>query len=367
MVFERIVVASAAVFVLVQLWLLRQAMDGLAQSCRSWEQDYSNPQVRQVFDRDAARTRLHSTLWAERHLCLLQRLTTVFPLLGVVITAGSVMFTQGAMSQHARADSSVGGSGHLLDAFVGTLFYGVMFGAALAIVNHAVLHVVTQRVHSTIARTDRLFPDWIPREPVARIDELVVKLGTAVVAHDQRIAHTLEGLGRTVDGLEKSMEDAAGTLLGAGKMIDNAASSLRTHIEGLATAAQPISAELKRSIEQAAQSLQHVGDSVKISSIALERATAQFGGSPNTIKAASDAMHNAAERFNEDGRAFHKSVDEVAESCRRLAAKLPEDIGVTLQAITEALRRAEEQFSRTAQASGKKLDTRRWFHRLLGR
>lgn len=140
-----------------QYWMYRQSCAAMAYRCDMWDRSCASG-ARRAQTRESAITDLERSLAMTPESGSLRRLGVVAPLLGVTLTAGSVLLSSGTSGALFTALQGLNGASEsggvsVVSAIV-PLFWGVCIGAALAIFNQVLVSIAHRK-------EDHLFHDAI--------------------------------------------------------------------------------------------------------------------------------------------------------------------------------------------------------------
>ena len=192
--------------------------------CESWLSEAQQGSYRRQ-TRGAALAELERGLMLAPGSIMLRRLGVMAPLLGVVLTAGSIALGQ-STSRLVGIQSDGLSVGVILQS-VSPLLAGVTVGALLAIVNQ-VLMIFLHRAEDQMLRevTELLEPGWF-RDTDDRMDLLTDQIQSAGQALDQVVRRLADISSSTIDAVGR-LGEAVGTAAG---QLSEVTQQLRTVVE----------------------------------------------------------------------------------------------------------------------------------------
>lgn len=285
-------------------------------------------------DRDPARARLLGTLWAQPHLALLQRLTIMFPLLGVVITAGSLV-----LFPLAPTDPVAVGAGPT-SALRVELFFGVLFGAALALINQLFVLRTVSALHAAMARADELFPDWVQHAPAVKIDEVVARLAAAVTDYERRVQKLLQTFDSIAASTDAKLGGAADRLESASHRVDVATVSLGSASEQLRDGLESFVKDLAASSQLVRTSLESVGERLSGCLASFSESLAAFREMPRDFTKATGELRTSITAIGDEAHLLQQAFGQMTGALSAINAsgieKLAPALGKAAEGIAEA-------------------------------
>ena len=269
-------------------------------------------------------------------------------MLGVVITAGSFILLRG--QPHALPQAANGAQGIGTDMFRVELFYGVLFGAVLGLVNHVFVLGCTNALHAVLAGADDAYPDWIEKEPAARIDDLVAHLKTAVIAYDRDLGDAFSRLVKGTATVQQNIEEATKRMQAAGKSIDVAAVALTKELGKLSGELGAFASGLHTAVDTTATRMDQASKSIAAATQGFGQASGEFANMPQSITHASQTLHAAIEQLSRDSAQLHSATERSTQAIGRIADEVPEAILARTRGVTSAMQTAEQELA-TASAA----------------
>ena len=157
---------------------------------------------------------------------LLRRLGTIAPLLGVTLTAGSVLWGGGlGLSNADNPSLGGGGEGSFILGTVGPLFWGVFIGAFLAIVNQVLVSIAHREEARILGEAEaRMQAKWF-RDTEERLDAIVSGMERGgVVLNDasEAIVQMLTLARKSMEGMAEACNEAATDLKSLSMQLEGA-------------------------------------------------------------------------------------------------------------------------------------------------
>lgn len=292
----------------IQLVLRAHILRAFDKQFADWKTTYADPTRRRAIDRMAARAQLSGALWGDTRLSLLQRLTIMFPLIGVVATGGSLIYI-------VQTSSLTAGT---IDTAVirPDVFYGVMFGALLALANHVVVLSVTHHVHRVLQAAEREYPDWIDREPAARVEELITQLKTSVMGYDKQLRTAAQSLTDSTTVVMQRIGDVSERLQGASKGFGLAASSLATQVEKLSTDVGSFNAGLQTIVQRSASNWSAIEKTVTTAASAMEKASRDLEGAPIHLRDTVEHLRSSCQQVNDEVHKLRGAASQASDAVK---------------------------------------------------
>jgi chromosome segregation ATPase len=305
MIYFAAVLTIACVF--VEWRVYRRAQQDLEAAIREWHRramafGFSSE------SRDVASQHLESAIHASQGYALLRRITGLAPLFGVIFTGIALSIT----SMSAEDDpSAIGGLGVLVA--LRPVFWGVVLGAALAIVNQ-LLVVRFESAHCTRVR-DAV--DGVPADRFASIRDV---LGTFPEELKQILA-ALSSSQQTVYEFQRKTTEEMGLIL----------TRVSGAVHELADSATKSGEKLRESaashFDQVKVTTKEFGKTIGQMSEIVEKSNAHVGG---VLSAASDQLADAQ-------RALAKSMQDIQVEAARAVGRLEKQSEVLQRGTEEAL------------------------------
>ena len=235
----------------------------------------------------------------------------MFPLLGVVLTGGSFVLLW--TSTPGTAPTNTG-----MPSVRPEIFYGVIFGAAMALLNHVFVLSATRCLNNTLLSADQEFSDWIDREPTVRIDELVTQLKQSVVEYDELMRSATRSLTESTVSAIQSFGEIAVRVQGATKGFDVASGGLVTQIDRLSTEIGTFATGLQIITQRSATNMETAERSFVSSADAIKLASQRLESAPAALKEGADQLRAACLTARADADTFHVATSQATESVKRI-------------------------------------------------
>jgi|GEM_PF-5602458 len=327
-----------------QAWLTKAACESFNAVLSKWNDTFRPLERRRGVDRDAARKHLLSQLWAVWQHGVLQRLTIIFPLLGVTITAASLANLKlEAVPATATGTAADGLSFIRLD-----LFLGVLCGAALALANQVFVMVATRRLHQAVARADELYPEWFQEAPSARLDALVDAISAVTSGLSDRVTGALSAFEKGFTAIASSLDGAAAKLDAAGQKVDVATVSLSNAAEKLSQTLDPVRDQLAGAATDVRANLNTANLSLASQVTAFAETLAAFKDTPRGFVKASGELRATVASLKEDAEGLQAVTAQMAESVRMISGQGPAGLGTVVQQAAERLKVASDGWNESA-------------------
>lgn len=315
---------------------------------------------------------------------LLRRLGVIAPLLGVTLTAGSVLLPGGGL-QNLGADSSSGAGavavdGALLLAVV-PLFSGVCAGALLAILNQVLVSLAFRREESLfIAATEPVRTSHF-RDTEDRLDAIVAKMGeggSRLTEASNTIGGML-GIARdAMQGMSDACNEAVTDLLALATRLESATEIPVREFVGAASelrrvssdAAKEFGAGMKALSNRTAEIEKKIGDSIQkhvaaaeiqsqlVQSLVERAAQAEAALKPlnmetvqqfdSSLQAMASSMRSIATGMSELDKRFESASSGLEGANRALAAQFARLFEEHSQSIRRSTDEAEAMHKRSA-------------------
>ena len=333
-IYQIVVILIAAVFVATQVFVLMMLLRRVEQSFRSWKSRL--PELAQRGrSRSEALEELDTLLSLDPWAAFQNRMGVMAPLVGVTATALGFLLFEQAEYEQIRVES-VG----TIMSFLSPLFYGVLMGAVLAIINQILSQLARTRM--VTARSDAALY-------LKQIQQGEGGLGEQVDAVLARFSSQVESIGQSLaTAVTRATEQAERR---AGK-IDDQIEALAGHVSRMVKACQDGTSQLESGLRGTSTQLEAAASVVQ----ALEVSADQIRSSTSSLKESSLAFEEAAMHREEALQSamqerFAPSLVEMAEALERSHAQIerfehavaavPDRLG-TLEASLARLHRVME-------------------------
>jgi methyl-accepting chemotaxis protein len=295
-----------------------------------WISLFSDPSQRESASHLAARTLLERRLHSNPSLITLHKLTIMLPLAGVVLTAAS--FALMSQAQSAPQSPTLPTTTPDLLAGQGQLFYGVVFGAFMAIVNHGFTIRVARRSLSQLRRAEDACDKWkwYDRSPTREVDEFVRVLSKVINEYDRRAGDAGDSLARVVDAMRESSQSIAN----ASQQIDAATLSLQAAGEHwkdhAATAAERLNATLERLTTKLSDSCA----SMTASSAGTVDGLHGVREAADVMREAVDSLNEVARRTSEGSTRLEHAIGDLKRASTEAAANVAGGLTTTIEKLS---------------------------------
>ena len=367
------VIPVAIGFAFAEWRVYRWAHSNLDAATREWQ--------RRAFEfsfsgesRDAACQRLESEVHASHGYALLRRITGLAPLCGVIFTA-VLLATTNVASDDASGDSA--GLAALIA--LRPVFWGVVLGAALSIVNQ----LLVVRFEATVRARIRDTVDKVPSDRFVGIREM---LGTfpdelrevlAVLASSQQTVdefqrRTTEQMGEILTRVSSAVRELADSASNSGEKLRESAAShfdqvkLTTKEFGktigqLALIVEKSNVHLGSVLSSATDQL---GDAQRALAKAMQDIQVEASKAAGSLEKRTESLHRSTEEalaavrraVDDSLKAHNRALQDVLDARVREAAAAVEEsrslMRIGLDAAEQAVRRATNDLSSSASGLG---------------
>jgi hypothetical protein len=213
-----IAICVGLLFLALQFWKYRQAKSSVQSRCTQWARSCSDGK-RRGQTRESAVLDLERSLAGNPDMSFLRRLGVIAPLIGVALTAVSVLSLGFGGSSAALQTTLLESSNVAIVAagIINPLFWGVSVGAVLAILNQLFLHHATKF-------EDTCFAECIDparasgfRDTDDRLDALIKQFDEAALRLGQSadiVGNMLKTARAAMEGMNEACNEAATSLGG---------------------------------------------------------------------------------------------------------------------------------------------------------
>lgn len=325
-----VLTAVAGVVLLLQLILVAGSLRYIRRIVDQWISVFSDTPQRENTSHLAARTLLERRLHANPSLVTLNKLTIMLPLAGVVLTAASFAFMSQAQSA-PKAPTSSTATPDLL-AGQGQLFYGVVFGAFMAIVNHGFTIRVARRSLSQLRRAEDACDEWkwYDRSPTREVDEFVRVLSRVITESDRRVCDAGDSLAKVVDAMKESSQSIAN----ASQQIDAATLSLQAAgdhwKDHAATAADKLNATLERLTTKLSDSCA----SMTASSAGTVDGLRGVRDAADSMREAVNSLKEVARRTAEGSARLERTIEDLGRASTEAASNVASGLTTTIEKLS---------------------------------
>lgn len=306
-------VVPFAVFAgVVERRIYRRAQSDMEDSIRGWNRRAMSFGFAGE-SRDAASQRLESEVYASQNYAMLRRMTGLAPLMGVICTAVALATTS---VDSDEASSASGGLGALVA--LRPVFWGVVLGAALSIVNQ----LLVVKFEAALRTRVRDAVDTVPADRFAGVRDV---LGT-FPAELQQILAALSASQQTVHEMQKKTTEEMGQILtrvsgavleladSASKSGEKLRESAASHFDQVKVTTREFGKTIGQLSEIVEKSNGHVGG-------VLSAATDQLGDAQRALaKSMQDIQVEAAKavgRLEKQSDALHRGTEEALAAVRK--------------------------------------------------
>ncbi len=354
------------VFLFWQTRMFLQARSSVSERGQRWQREVRSG-ARSVQTREAALADLERSVATCPSSAHLRRLGVVAPLLGVTLTALSFMYNSESVASLISIDPPVVEAGlglpveitardarsQLVQAGVVPLFWGVMVGAMLAIMNQFLQTRLSHREDEVL--TACAHPSLAPqfKEP----DSAFTRFGAGIQESTQMLASAATQLDAMMRSGSTTMKQLAAGAKSVSSELQSSGAALRSSVEVPAAEFAAAAVTMKTSAQTVANQ--------------METGFGFLGGKAVQLQAALDSVHAAqaaaAERQNANAASMQKAVENfkdmadqvrsaltlVSGSVERLEGKTANEIREQLAALSDSTQRYSESVERSAAASGR--------------
>jgi hypothetical protein len=319
-----IVLIVAALFAGLQAIAMRNWLRDTRQSCRQWISSCRDGR-RRLQPRESAIADLERQLATSFWSTLLRRLGIVAPLVGVILTVGSIILGgDGIGSLFAPPDSGKSFGSDPLSASFGVsrlapLLAGVAAGALLAILNQVLCAFATYREERAVALSTEAVSGELFRDTDYRLEDVVAgieRAGTRLAAVSEGLSQMLAGATGSIESVRSNCESSASLLSGAARGLQEA---LVQPIQVIAASATAVR-----------DSMERLSSEVGTSSVALARSAGS----------AASALERSVEEHRRTMSSLEKLFVDLDSAARQLKGLSSELSSVPLEAFSTSLRDA---------------------------
>lgn len=271
--------------------------------------------------RSEALDKLENTLWENSNLTMLQRLTVMAPLYGVLVTTGGFINLDAPMANESAlsADSSATAVLDILGA-IRPLFLGVFLGAGLSMANQILVHFVVKWARDLRDRTLEAIPSDVFQKVEPEVETFAKEVRGATAS------------------LRLSSEDLAGQTQGMAEVLSKLMDHTTSSVKELCTACERAGGSLDEAAGKHGEQ--------------LIRATKQFDRGIVLITGSMDAATQMISRqVEESHRATEVIVATLQERVTNSAASMERAVLNSSSAFETHLARIAQATTQVASAS----------------
>ena len=316
-----IAICVGLLFLALQFWKYRQARSSVQTRCRQWA-DSCLEGKRRGQTRESGVLDLERSLASNPDMALLRRLGVIAPLIGVALTAMSVLSLgfgggSGALQTTLLESTNIA---VVAAGIINPLFWGVSVGAILAILNQFFVHHASKFEDACFAEC--IDPERASgfRDTEDRLDALIKQFDEAALRLGQSadiVGSMLKTARAAMEGMNEACNEAATELSGISVRLNDA---LRAPTKDFVDAATGMR---KTALDAAKQF------STGIASLSKQASTVE------------QRIATALERNREVIEAQAKSADAVSEAARALQAHIGQIPADAFSTLASQVRTAE--------------------------
>jgi len=271
------------------------------------------------FTRDEWQTSMDQTVWQNGWLLLLRRLTVIAPLCGVVLTAVAFITTDLDGIIDVLSSSNTG-QVETNFSLLNPLFYGVLSGAVLAVINHGVVQGLTSRCVKPLHRKLRwqlraLLP---PDEPTGQVGDL---------------ANTLRSLKIQFEGLRESLEQSTLKIqMQAEEGIAEVTTQATKGVGEIKTSTENLVSQLANVAAQCKTAGERLNDASTDYKKKLDTAAKEIGGSLSKVKAELDKVSTS---LPTSAASVSTSMNKSASSVKDVAASVSTSMNKSASSVKD--------------------------------